>query len=194
MDNSGYWGADFIKVTTAEEDTNGIDASSFHVFLATLDVERLLRNPESRRAWLLLKALENFRLSEALELAVAADCFVSGDISKSGGTTGTFSRLDAARAVRLSATGKTRVAVSNGSGIEDQGWLAADTMNLTVLASTDDITRYLGQHGDLITSKGSLFVVNGQSEVTVDELLARANRTRVRQGLPTYALLPASWR
>jgi hypothetical protein len=194
VDNFGNGGADFIKVTTAEEDTNGIDASSFHVFLATLDVERLLRDPESRRAWLLLKALENLRLPEALELAVAADCFVSGDISKSRGT-GTFSRLDAAKAVRLSATGGTSsVAVSNGSGIEDHGWLAADTMKLTVLASIDDITRYLGQHGDLITSKGNLFVVNGQSDVTFDELLARANRTRVRQGLPTYAFLPASWR
>jgi hypothetical protein len=65
-------------------------------------------------------------------------------------------------------------------------------MNLTVLASTDDITRYLGQHGDLITSTGNLFVVNGQSGVTVDELLTHANRLRVRQGLPTYALLPAA--
>jgi hypothetical protein len=67
-------------------------------------------------------------------------------------------------------------------------------MDLIVLASIDDITRYLGQHGDLVTSKGKLFVVNGQSAVTLNELLARANNMRLRQGLPTYALLPASWR
>jgi len=37
-----------------------------------------------------------------------------------------------------------------------------------------------------------LFVVNGQSEVTLDELLARANCMRLQQGLPTYALLPTA--
>jgi hypothetical protein len=79
VDNSGYWGADFIKVTTAEEDTNGIDASSFHVFLPTLDVERLLKNRENRRPWLLLKALENLPLNKALALAAAAERFLCGD-------------------------------------------------------------------------------------------------------------------
>jgi hypothetical protein len=63
---------------------------------------------------------------------------------------------------------------------------------MIVLASIDDITRFLGQHGDLITSKGNVFVVNGQSEATLNELLARANRLRMRESLPTYALLPAA--
>jgi len=65
-------------------------------------------------------------------------------------------------------------------------------MNLTVLASADDIICYLRQHGDLVTPHGDLFVVNGQSDLTLDELLDRANHLRVQQGLPTYALLPAA--
>jgi hypothetical protein len=167
-------------------DTN---ASIFPTLQAIADTERLFENPDRRRAWLLSKALENLPLLEALKLAATAERFLSGDPSESRGTTGIFSRLDAANAVGLPATGETPVAVSNGIGT-DHGWRSADTMKLTVLASIDDITRYLGQHGELITSKGSLFVVNGQSEVTRNELLDYANRVRVRQDLPTYALLP----
>jgi len=191
VNNSGCGGTDLINVMTAEEDTNGIDASSFHVFLATLDVECLLKNPESRRAWLLSKALENLPFLKALELAQAAERFVSGDTSESRDTTEIFSCPDAAKAAGLSATGKTLVAVSNGSGIEDRG-RSADTMKLIVLASIDDIAGYLRQQGDVIASKNNSFMVNGQNALTLDELLARANRMRVQQGLPTYALLPAA--
>ena len=186
MDNSGCGGTDLIKFMT-----NGIDASSSPVFPATPDVDRLLNNPEIRRARLLSTALEDLPLSKALELARVAERFVSGDTSESSSTTEIFSRPDAAKPVALPTT--IPVAVSNGIGIKDHEWLAADTMKLTVLASIDDITRYLGQHGELITSKRDLFVVDGQSEVTLDELLARANRLRVRQGLPTYAPLPAAF-
>jgi hypothetical protein len=168
------------------------DASMFPTFQAIANTERLYDNPESRRVWLLSKALENLSLLKALKIAQLAERFLSGGASEGKGTAGIFSRLDAANAVGLSATGESSAAVSNGIGIEDHGWLAADTMKLTVLASIDDITRYLRQHGDLIISEGNLFVVNGQSEVTVDELLARTNRLRVQQGLPTYALLPAA--
>jgi hypothetical protein len=163
-----------------------------------MTAERLLENPKARRAWLLLKALENLPLDEALELAETAERFLFGDPSESRGIAGVFSCLDAPKVVGLPATGETPVAVSNGTGIEDHGRRSADIMDLAdttslaVLASADDITRYLGQHGDLVTSKGNVFVVNGQSEVTPDELLARANHLRVQQGLPTYALLPAA--
>jgi len=167
-----------------------INASIFHALRIIADTERLYENGEARRAWLLSRALEDYPLLEALELAEAADCFLSGDPPGSRGTRGTFSCLNAATAVGLPAILETPEAVSNGIGIEDHGWRSADTMDLIVLASIDDITRYLGQHGDLITSKGNVFVVNGQSEVTRDELLARANRLRARQGVPTYALLP----
>jgi hypothetical protein len=166
------------------------DASIFPTLQAIADTERLHDNPDSRRAWLLSRALENLPLLKALKIAQLAERFLSGDPSESRGTTGIFSRPDAPKAVGLPAT--IPVAVSCGIGIEDREEQSADTMKLTVLASIDDVTRYLGQHGDLITSNGNLFVVNGQSEVTPDELLARANRLRVRQDRPTYALLPTA--
>jgi hypothetical protein len=184
INNIGYEStAPVLKAIPAEREAIG--ASVFPPLEGIPDVLR--ENPESRKVWLLSKALENLPLDKALELAVAADRFLSGEPSES---TGIFSRLDTAKVVGLPATGGTSVAVANGIGIEDHGWQSADTMKLTVLASIDDITRYLGQHGDLITSKGTMFVVNGQSEVTRDELLEYANRMRVRQDLPTYALLP----
>jgi hypothetical protein len=175
------------------------DASIFLTLQAIMNTEQRFKEPEARRAWLLLKALEHLPLPEALELAEAADSFVSGDTSERSGAAGLSSRLDGAKVVGQALPVTTAAAASEGVGvasdnfgIKDHGSRSADTMNLTVLASTDDITRYLGQHGDLITSNGNSFVVNGQSEVTLDELLARANRVRVRQGLPTYALLPAA--
>jgi hypothetical protein len=168
----------------------GTNASIFSKLQTIADAEQRFKTPKARRAWLLLKALEHLPLDEALELADTAERFVSGDPSESSGTTGIFSYLDAPEAVGLPATGETPVAVS--IGIEDHGWRSADTTSLTVLASTDDIIRYLGQHGDLITSRGNLFVVNGQLGVTLDELLIHANGMRVEQGLPTYALLPAA--
>jgi hypothetical protein len=193
MDNSGCGSTDLIKLMTTEKDTDGIDASSFSVFLATPDVDRLLDNPEIRRARLLSKALEHLPLSKALELAQVAEHFLCGGPPESGGTTEVFSRPDAAKPVALPANDETPAVVSNGTGIEDHVSQSADILDFVVLASIDDITRYLGQHGDLIASKGDLFVANGQSEVTLDELLARANRLRVRQGLPTYAPLPAAF-
>jgi hypothetical protein len=179
--------APVLKAIPAEK--KAIGASVFPPPQIIPDAERLYENPDSRRAWLLSKALENLPLLEALDLAESAERFLLGDPSESRGTTGIFSRLGAANAVGLPATGETLVAVSNGIGT-DHGWQSADTMKLTVLASIDDITRYLGQHGELITSTGNMFVVNGQSEVTRNELLDYANRLRVRQDLPTYALLP----
>jgi hypothetical protein len=171
VDNSGCVGTDLINVLTTE---------------------RLLENPEARRSWLLLKALEELPLDQALEIAQVAERFLSGDRSESRSNTGIFARPPAAKAVGLPATDETPAGVSNGTGIEDHGRRSADLLDLVVLAPIDDITRYLEQHGDLSTSKGNLFVVNGQSEVTLDELLARANSMRVRQGLPTYTLLPAA--
>jgi hypothetical protein len=169
------------------------DASIFTTLQAIADTERLYENPEGRRAWLLSKALENLPLLKALKIAQLAERFLSGGASESSSTTGIFPRLDAAKAVELPAIGETPVAVSNDIGIEDARRRSADRMDLfIVLTSTDDIARYLGQHGDLVTSKGNLFVVNGQSEVTLDELLARANRMRVQQDMPTYELLPAA--
>jgi hypothetical protein len=175
------------------------DASIFATLQAAMDTEQRFKEPEARRAWLLLKALEHLPLPEALKLAEAADSFVSGDASERSGAAGMSSRLDGAKVFAQALPATTAAAASDGGGsaagnfgIKDHGWRSADTMDLTVLASTDDITRYLGQHGDLITSNRNLFVVNGQSEVTLDELLARANRVRVQQGLPTYVLLPAA--
>jgi hypothetical protein len=166
------------------------DASIVPTLQAIADTDRLYDSPDSRRAWLLSKALDDHPLLKALEIAQLAERFLSGGASESRGVTGIFSRLDGAKTVKLPAT--IPVPVSDGIGMEDARRRTADRGDLIVLASTDDITRYLGQQGDLVTSKGNLFVVNGQSEITLDELLALANRLRVRQGLPTYALLPAA--
>jgi hypothetical protein len=171
------------------------DASIFFTLQPIVDTEERFKTLENRRAWLLSKALEHLPLPEALKLAEAADSFVSGDPSERCGVTGMPSRLDGATvglAFPVATASDEDGAAFNNFDTKDHGWRSADTMNLTVLASTDDVTRYLGQHGDLVTPKGDLFVVNGQSDVTPDELLARANRLRVRQGLPTYALLPAA--
>src|SRR5271155_4749930 len=105
-------------------------ASIFPTLQAIAGTERLYENPESRRAWLLSKALKNLPLLKALEIAQLAERFLSGDPSESRGVTGIFSRLDAAKAVELPATGETPVAVSNGIGIEDARRRSADTMKL----------------------------------------------------------------
>ena len=54
-------------------------ASIFPTLQAISDTERLYENPESRRAWLLSKALEDLLLNEALVVAEAAERFLSGD-------------------------------------------------------------------------------------------------------------------
>ena len=46
--------------------------------------DEILRDPPRRRAWLLSRALECFPLDRALELARAAEAFISGSIAGKG--------------------------------------------------------------------------------------------------------------
>jgi hypothetical protein len=194
MDNSECGGTDFIRAVTAEKNTTGVDASSFPVSLATPDAERLLKNPGNRRAWLLSKALEDYPLPIALELAQAAEAFVAGDPFESRDTAGMPLGLKGAKAVGrlLPATSEPPVTISDGGELADRGWQLSDNAGLTVLASIEDIIQYLKQHDDIAVAKDHVFVVNGRVKETFEELLARANRTRERQRLPAYTLLPAA--
>jgi len=194
MDNSKRGDTDFIETVTAEKNTNGVDASRFPVSLATPGAERLLKNTENRRAWLLSKALEDYPLPIALELAQAAEAFVAGDPSESRDTAGMSLGLEEAKAVGrvLPATSEPPVTISDGAELADRGWQLSDNASLTVLASIEDIIQYLKQHDDIAVVKDHVFVGNGRVKETFEELLARANRTRERQRLPAYTLLPAA--
>jgi hypothetical protein len=102
------------------------DASILLALQPIVGTEGQFKTPESRRAWLLLKALEHLPLPEALELAEAADSFVSGGPSERSGVAGVSSRLDGAKVVELAlpaATASDGVgAASNNVDITDHGW------------------------------------------------------------------------
>ena len=60
-----------------------------------------------------------------------------------------------------------------------------------VLASSDDIVRYLRQHDDVIFRGGEgTFLVNGRFCATLEQLVQRANRIRARRKLASFVLAP----
>jgi hypothetical protein len=60
--------------------------------------------------------------------------------------------------------------------------------SLLVLARQDDIVRYLRQRDDVVVSTGAnSFLINGRFRLNFDELLARANKMRQRQGKPLFS-------
>jgi hypothetical protein len=62
--------------------------------------------------------------------------------------------------------------------------------DLAVLASGDDIVRYLRQRDDVVIRDGDTYLVNGRFRENLGQLAERANRMRSRQGLPPFLLLP----
>jgi hypothetical protein len=68
----------------------------------------------------------------------------------------------------------------------------AMTSGLAVLAGMDDVVRYLRQQDDVVVSAGTgAYLVNGRFQLKSDELLARANKIRQRQGKPQFERIPS---
>jgi hypothetical protein len=67
----------------------------------------------------------------------------------------------------------------------------AMTSGLAVLAGMEDIVRYLRQQDDVVVSAGTAaYLVNGRFQLNSEELLARANKIRQRQGKPQFQRIP----
>jgi hypothetical protein len=63
--------------------------------------------------------------------------------------------------------------------------------SLQALASQDDIVRYLRQRDDVVVRDGAnAFLINGRFRLNFDEMLARANNMRERQGKPPFSVDP----
>jgi hypothetical protein len=141
---------------------------------STLDA--LTLDPAGRRRWLLTKALETASLTEALALAQAAEDFISGTAS------GTMDMVP-----EMTPVGGSHLKPEAPGGSPAQRLITAKVGNpealegLSSLASMDDVLRYLQR-----CDEGAVAETD-----SADELLARANRKRASQGLPSFALLPS---
>lgn len=59
--------------------------------------------------------------------------------------------------------------------------------SLSVLAGQEAIVRYLRQRNDVVVPDGAnAYLVNGRFRLSFDEMLARANKMRERQGKPLF--------
>lgn len=144
------------------------------------DNDVLLNDPGYRRGWLLSKALEgNIPLSKALQLAQAAEEFLTGTASRTT-TSDWLSQLQVARPRDEGSDARDEIAATSG---------AFD--GLSSLVTLDDVVRYLRDNGETVVPEtGDKFLVNGCSSENTGELLDRANRMRTREKLPRFALLP----
>jgi hypothetical protein len=60
-----------------------------------------------------------------------------------------------------------------------------------MLASADDIVRYLRQHDDVVfRGREGIHLVNGRFRETLEQLVQRANRIRARRKLASFVLTP----
>jgi hypothetical protein len=116
-------------------------------------------NPNRRRVWLLSKALECHALSEALELAKIAERFICGGRPQ----------------------GTNRVTESTAA------FPCVD--ELAVLASVEEIVRYLKQSDDAPFDEATP-KDGDRPEQSYDDLLARANERRRCHHLPPFQLRP----
>jgi hypothetical protein len=142
------------------------------------DTDVLLKDPIYRRRWLLMKALEeNVSLAQALQLAQAAEEFL---IDTTSGITSSdwIHPSDAMPAHDLSneITSATTDAFDAHSSV----------------VSIDDVVRFLEQHGESVPDTDGKFLTDGRLNDAAEQLLARANRVRMQQGLPRFALLPGA--
>jgi hypothetical protein len=188
-----------------------------------MDVSTLFQEPEQRRLWLLVKALEASSLDEALRLARTAEDFLNGlEASRLGATIPAVSRV---RAEKAPVSAQPTIA-SEESGAElddpfsagdpaprgthelpisdaatethnlqsDEATLAAVADGLVVLASPDDVVRYLRQRDDVVVREGQdAYIVNGRFRESLTELTKRANRMRARDKLPIFQVMPLAF-
>jgi hypothetical protein len=157
-----------------------------------MDLDDLFDRPGRRRWWLLCKGLESGSPEEALQWARAADDFVdapplSPDISPS---------LEPPEpSVAASVWARESGEAEAPPIIEDEltagePELSLYDRSLMVLASTDDIVRYLRQQDDVVVGAGDgKQLVNGRCRPDPSELVTRANRMRERQGKPPFELI-----
>jgi hypothetical protein len=65
--------------------------------------------------------------------------------------------------------------------------------SLSVLAGQEEVVRYLRQRNDVVVPDGAnAYLVNGRFRLNFDEMLARANKMRERQGRPLFQSIPAN--
>src|SRR5262249_44748420 len=138
--------------------------------------EQLMLDPVRRRSWLFAKALETAPLSEALAFAEAAEVFITGAMEQGLAVT-------SAATFELPPKIKKQKKMLNGATQSEHPLAMPDELSgLSSLVSIDDVVLSLRQRGEV--------VLDGSEGA--DELLARANLKRAEQGLPSFALLPAS--
>jgi hypothetical protein len=135
----------------------------------TLDA--LMQDPADRRRWLFTKALETASLAEALALAQAAEDFISGTVQETVHHAPKDFEPKPGVAVRMPLQTLVTPEVASESAEVLEG--------LSSLVSIEDVVRYLKQCGEDVSETDN-----------ADELVARANRKRMSQRLPPFALLP----
>lgn len=142
-------------------------------------VDALMLAPADRRRWLLMKALENASLAEALSLVQAAEDFLSGQPQEA------IDRLPALvpTASLKPQSGTLEATPTRTPTTFEMGNKSSEALEgLTSLVSIDDVIRYLRQCAENVASETD----------NADALLARANHKRMSQGLPCFVLLPAA--
>jgi hypothetical protein len=134
----------------------------------TLDA--LMQDPADRRRWLLNKALETASLAEALALAQAAEDFISGTVQETvhHAPKDFEPKPGPAGRIQLQAAVTPEVVSESAEVLE----------GLSSLVSIENVVSYLKQCGEDVLETDN-----------ADELLARANRKRMSQGLPPFVLL-----
>ncbi|MFZ2005997.1 MAG: hypothetical protein WB697_11090 [Stellaceae bacterium] len=78
----------------------------------------------------------------------------------------------------------------NGVHTSDEAAPSNGDADLAVLAGAEDIIRYLRQRDDVVVRENGFFLVNGRFRLSLEELLARANKMRLRQGKPLFQQMP----
>lgn len=118
----------------------------------------------------------------------------TGSASKRGAALG-FREVATSKEPGLSTTGPEDAGEARDAEKTAAAPRATGTeIDLAVLASVDEVVRYLRQRDDTVVSDGpAAFLVNGRFRLNQVELFARANKMRQRQGKPEFQLVPLSF-
>jgi len=171
---------------------------------ASIVNDAVLSDPSRRRFWLIYKASEHSPLAEALALARAAEEFLRGG-SGEFNPAASLPELPLASVVQPDVSPRqpkveeaSRLAqiASVATTPPEMGDLEGDETSSTVsdavvsVVGADDVVCFLRQRDDVVVQAGDgAFLVNGRFRETLEELVERANRIRVRQRLPRFYLV-----
>jgi hypothetical protein len=153
-----------------------------------MDANEVFDRPAQRRWWLLNKALETASFDDAIRLAQAAEDFVFAGA-------GRIAAVPAAAGVELPPAEPAMPEAADAAAAPDEAAEEATTLSsyLSVLATPDDVVRYLRQRDNVVVSAGEgMYLVNARFRESLAELVRRANRMRSHQKLPPFELLPAA--